>query len=441
MKKLIKKGEFEIAGGVTNNTMNWNDPNIYNQLMKNAGMNFSQSSTFSSGLFNSKIQASNNLALPSPNMGNVLSNAGLGVPKGPDMSKINAKGVSTLNAAGAVTPKSTSGLSSAFGSSMGAISSIGGGLFDTAGSMLGKKFDDGATDAVIDTVSNVAGMFGPWGQTAGLALKGLNFMDKALGKSTKSVSVNSGISGYGGADLNYKGKDFRFTQNKSRKKEIRQVNSLKKTAAAGKFNADSNLQQLAARNQAIGNVGMTNQTQLAGGQDYSVLAAKKGATLQDIRNYIKARNIEKEVVQNPNLDDNLEKIEVSKFQNGGSLIPSGALHKNKHKIESINPELDGEITKKGIPVISYAEEGDVLEFENDGKTPKVLAEGGEVIQHAEIEVGEIILNLSLTKKLVELMKKDTPEAMIEAGKILARELMEDTTDNTGLIEKTIGNED
>ena len=147
------------------------------------------------------------------------------------------------------------------------------------------------------------------------------------------------------------------------------------------------------------------------------------------------------MAQNPNLDDNLEKIEVSKFQNGGSLIPSGALHKNKHKIESINPELDGEITKKGIPVISYAEKGDVLEFENDGKTPKVLAEGGEVIQHAEIEKDEVILNLSLTKKLIELMKKDTPEAMIEAGKILARELMEDTTDNTGLIEKTIGNED
>ena len=146
------------------------------------------------------------------------------------------------------------------------------------------------------------------------------------------------------------------------------------------------------------------------------------------------------MAQNSNLDDNLEKIEIQKFQNGGNLIPSGALHKNKHNLESINSDLDGEITKKGIPVISYAEEGDILEYESDGKTPKILAEGGEVIQHAEIEKDEVILNLSLTKKLVELMKKDTPEAMIEAGKILARELMENTTDNTGLIEKTIGNE-
>ena len=433
-KQLIKK--FQNSGQFWNNTAN-----ISNQLMQNAGMNFSQPSTFSSELFNSKIQSNNNLALPQPNMNNVLGNAGLGVPKGPDMSKINTKGVSTLNAASAVTPKSTGGFGNFLKGNMGAISSIGGGLFDTAGSMLGKNFDDGATDAVVDTAANVAGMFGPWGQAAGLTMKGLNFLDKALGKSTKSVNINSGISGYGGSDLNYKGKDFRFTQNKSRKKEIRQINSLKKTAAAGKFNTDSNLQQLTARNQAIGNVGMTNQTQLAGGIDYSVLTAKKGATLQDIRNYIKVRNIEKKVPQNSNLDDNLEKIEIEKLQKGGSLIPSGALHKNKHKLESINPDLDGEITRKGIPVISYAEKGDILEYEADGETPKVLAEGGEIIQHAEIEKDEVILNLSLTKKLVELMKKDTPEAMIEAGKILARELMENTTDNTGLIEKTIGNED
>ena len=436
-KQLIKK--FQNSGQF------WNDTtNISNQLMQSAGMNFSQPSTFSSGLFNSKIQTDNNLALPSPNIGNVLSNAGLGIPKSPDMSKIITKGVNTLNNASAVLPKNTEGVGNFLKGNMGMISSIGGGLFDTAGSMLGKSFDDGATDAVVDVASNVASMFGPWGQAAGLAFKGLNFLDKALGKSTKSVNINSGISGYSGSDLNYKGKDFRFSQNQSRKREIRQINKLKKTAAAGKFNAQDQQQQLAARNQAIGNTGITNQSQLLGGQNYSVLTAKKGATLQDIRNYIKVRNIEKEVAQNPNLDikiENSENLKIQKFQNGGSLIPSGALHKNKHNLESIDSELKGEITKKGIPVISYAKEGDVLEYEADGKTPKVLAEGGEVIQHAEIEKDEVILNLSLTKKLIELMKKDTPEAMIEAGKILARELMENTTDNTGLIEKTIGNED
>jgi hypothetical protein len=305
---------------------------------------------------------------------------------------------------------------------------------------LGKESDalDGGVNAVADAAGYLDYVVPGLGTGIKYGIKGLNFADKALGKTTKSFSGNTGISGY--QDFSTQGKQFRLSQTGARKRSEIETQGNKKLFTAAKTNADALLKQQQARNQAIGNTGITNQNQLLGGQNYSVLTAKKGATLQDIRNYIKVRNIEKNVAQNPNLDENLAKSEIQKFQNGGSLIPSGALHKNKHKLESINPELDGEITKKGIPVISYAEEGDVLEYEKDGKTPKVLAEGGEVIQHAEIEAGEIIFNISLTKKLIELMKKDTSEAMIEAGKILARELMEDTTDNTGLLEKTIGNE-
>ena len=164
-------------------------------------------------------------------------------------------------------------------------------------------------------------------------------------------------------------------------------------------------------------------------------------TIQDIRNYIKARDIKPKPSQNQNLSDDIKKSEnseINKLQRGGSLIPSGALHAHKNNLDKINPNLKGEITHKGVPVISYANKGDILEFEDDGKTAKILAEGGEVIQHAEIEKDEVILNLSLTKKLMELMKKDTEEATIEAGRILSLELMENTTDNTGIIEKTIG---
>lgn len=312
-------------------------------------------------------------------------------------------------------------------------------VLDLGLTALGKESD--ALDGGVNAIADIAGYFGPWGQAAKYTIKGLNFVDKALGKTTKSFSGNTGISGY--QDFSTQGKQFRLSQTGARERSEIETQGNKKMFTAAKTNANSLLKQQQARNQAIGNTGITNQNQLLGGQNYSVLTAKKGATLQDIRNYIKTRNIEKEVAQNPNLDikiENSENLEIQKFQNGGSLIPSGALHKNKHNLESIDSELKGEITKKGIPVISYAKEGDVLEYEADGKTPKVLAEGGEVIQHAEIEKDEVILNLSLTKKLIELMKKDTPEAMIEAGKILARELMENTTDNTGLIEKTIGNE-
>ena len=453
-KKLIKKGQYAIPGGITNNTINW-----YDQLMKSAGMNFSQPSTFSAGLFNSKISTSNNLPLPKANMENVLSNSGLGVPQSPDITKITEQGVNKLNTISAPTDSQMKSAQNKqkwadfksnvkeFGSS-----DLGIGIIDTgvnAGldlglTALGKESD--ALDGGVNAVADVAGYldYAVPGLGTGIkyGIKALNFADKAFGKTTKSFSGNTGISGY--QDFSTQGKQFRLSQTRARRRSEIETRSNKKLFTAAKTNTDALLKQQQARNQAIGNTGITNQSQLLGGQNYSVLTAKKGATLQDIRNYIKVRNIEKEVAQNPNLDikiENSENLKIQKFQNGGSLIPSGALHKNKHNLESIDSELKGEITKKGIPVISYAKEGDVLEYEADGKTPKVLAEGGEVIQHAEIEKDEVILNLSLTKKLIELMKKDTPEAMIEAGKILARELMENTTDNTGLIEKTIGNED
>lgn len=454
-KKLIKKGEYAIPGGITNNTINWSDPNIYNQLMKSVGMDFSQPSTFSAGLFNPKISASNNLPLPKANMENVLSSSGLGVPQSPDINKITTEGVTKLNSMSAPTDSQMKSAQNKqkwgdFKSNMKEFGSsdLGKGMIDlgvNAGldlglTALGKESDalDGGVNAIADVAGNLDYVVPGLGTGVKYGLKALNFADKALGKTTKSFAGNTGLSGY--QDFSTQGKQFRVSQTGARRRSEIETLGNKKMFTTAKTNADALLKKQQASIQASGNTGITNQSQLLGGQNYSVLTAKKGATLQDIRNYIKVRNIEKEVVQNPNLDDNLEKIEVSKFQNGGSLIPSGALHKNKHKIESVNSELDGEITKKGIPVISYAEKGDVLEFENDGKTPKVLAEGGEVIQHAEIEVGEIILNISLTKKLIELMNKGTNDDMIHAGKLLAKEIMENTTDNTDIMEKMIDKE-
>lgn len=107
-----------------------------------------------------------------------------------------------------------------------------------------------------------------------------------------------------------------------------------------------------------------------------------------------------------------KKVTIS-FRQGGKMnvIPEGALHARLHHID-----VDG-ITKKGIPVITKEA-------------------GGEIVQHAEIERDEIIFTKEVTEKLEELYKKGTDEAAIEAGKILAREIMENTQDNTGLM-KTI----
>ena len=122
-------------------------------------------------------------------------------------------------------------------------------------------------------------------------------------------------------------------------------------------------------------------------------------------------------------DDHLERLfnVLPKFQNGGSInvIPDGALHARKH-----NMDIDG-ITKKGIPVVS----------EKDG----------EIEQQAEIERNEVILRLEVTQKLEELEKKfyseestqeEKDECALEAGKLLVYELLENTIDNTGLLNET-----
>ena len=117
--------------------------------------------------------------------------------------------------------------------------------------------------------------------------------------------------------------------------------------------------------------------------------------------------------------------DVEKFQNGGTIgidtnvLPEGALHARKNNLAELNPDLE-DATKKGIPVMS--------------------AEGGEVgEQVAEIEHSEIIFRLEVTKKLEELRKDGSEEAMIEAGRLIAEELIENTQDNVGMITEEVEN--
>lgn len=128
----------------------------------------------------------------------------------------------------------------------------------------------------------------------------------------------------------------------------------------------------------------------------------------------------KEGIKFPELEESRKFIRVwnksrspIKFQNGGkikNIIVEGSLHARKHNLEEINPELKDNITSKGIPVISK--------------------ENNKIIQQAEIEVGELILRKELTDKIEELYKNNSEESMIEAGKILSKELLTNTKDKT-----------
>lgn len=140
--------------------------------------------------------------------------------------------------------------------------------------------------------------------------------------------------------------------------------------------------------------------------------------------------------QFPELDDARRLIQsflsskIKKHQNGGvieeglNIIPSGALHKNKHHIEETNPELEGKITKKGIPVVS-------------------MDDGGEVQQQiAEVEENELTLSKSSSYTLESFYERyknaseeEKNEIEVETGKWIADQILHNTQDNTGLIKE------
>ena len=196
------------------------------------------------------------------------------------------------------------------------------------------------------------------------------------------------------------------------------------------------LQNMQAGIQNVGNVTNKNYNQLTG-----VSFAKKGGTI----NPAILRNITSKVkVKTPEIVYKIVEIEeeVPKFENGGTLknvIPDGALHARKHNLGGDIAEF---ITDKGIPVITIAEAGEEI-VNDDGK--KILAEGGEITQHAEIERDEIIFSKPTTDQLEEYFKQysesDSDEEknriLLECGRFLASEILENTIDNTGIINETV----
>lgn len=148
---------------------------------------------------------------------------------------------------------------------------------------------------------------------------------------------------------------------------------------------------------------------------------KHGGTipeLDEVRSIIQSLQSKKQEIQEP-----------QKFQLGGkmNMIVTGALHARKHNLEELNPNLEGEITKKGIPVV-------------------VMNEGGEIQgQQAEVESGEIIMNFDTTKTIEDYYdeynstnsKTEKNKIALECGKYLVNELLKNTDDPDKLIKKTV----
>ena len=121
------------------------------------------------------------------------------------------------------------------------------------------------------------------------------------------------------------------------------------------------------------------------------------------------------ILNAPKVLDTLTELEdeVPEFKEGGKMnvIPEGSLHARLHHMENAEG-----LTKKGIPVVSEME-------------------GGELEQQAEIELNEIIFTLEVTQELEKLMEDGSDNAAIEAGKLLVKEIFENTDDRTGLLKQ------
>lgn len=222
-------------------------------------------------------------------------------------------------------------------------------------------------------------------------------------------------SAYGGSmakvdnALTKSGKKYGAFSGKARRKANAQIAEAKRQQ-----NLVSDINQEAQDAFAASNysgIGLRNELALSGGYR-NMAVGRNGMKILDAESQW-AREVLTKAKIRPK-----EKLEEQspKFADGGkvNVIPDGALHAHKHHLEDISPEYE-QVTSKGIPVVTEEE-------------------GGKLKQHAEIERNEIIFRLEVTKKLEELMKDGSDDSAIEAGKLLAHEIINNTVDNTGLME-------
>ena len=381
-------------GGLTYNFAN--DPSIIQQLDQNSS-NFDLLATA-----NSMIQMKNpkgGTSLIKTDLNKFLGNVG----KTGFLSKAN----------GSLNKELIKGSGLSIGSAANGVLSVADRFIPQAEDKASK-----ITSGVFNGLSTVASFVPGIGTFASVALKGLGSLFGAGVKSVKGNTANELVD----TSSSYTGEDALA----SKKFGLLGLRGAKKYAglvAQRQYNRDLAANVLQEGKDDLLAANNVQQQQMKdtlskNGDDWmytNTLSAKNGAKIKEVKrlsSLYSKRLISKEP---------LKEGTTVEFKNGGSInvIPEGALHARKNNLTEINPELEG-ITKKGIPVISKEE-------------------GGEMIQHAEIERSEIIFNLETTKKLESLReqynksedKAEKDNLAIEAGKLLAQQIMENTIDNTG----------
>jgi hypothetical protein len=225
-------------------------------------------------------------------------------------------------------------------------------------------------------------------------------------------------SAYGGTQatvddaLTKSGKKYGLFSGGARNRANRQIHNAQMQQSKMSNIADEAQMAFAASNNPL----LGTQLQLNGGYQQNTVRAGKSGLKMDrdfAKRVVKLSKGQKE--KRKKIQEEVRMEEVAGFKNGGAVnvIPDGALHAHKHHLENVDEKFE-DVTAKGIPVITEEK-------------------GGDIKQHAEVEREEIIFNLEVTKQLEKLMQDGSDEAAIEAGKLLVYEILENTVDNTGLL--------
>lgn len=225
-------------------------------------------------------------------------------------------------------------------------------------------------------------------------------------------------SAYGGTQatvddaLTKSGKKYGLFSGGARNRANRQIHNAQMQQSKMSNIADEAQMAFAASNNPL----LGTQLQLNGGYQQNTVRAGKSGLKMDrdfAKRVVKLSKGQKE--KRKKIQEEVRMEEVAGFKNGGAVnvIPDGALHAHKHHLENVDEKFE-DVTAKGIPVITEEK-------------------GGDIKQHAEVEREEIIFNLEVTKQLEKLMQDGSDEAAIEAGKLLVHEILENTVDNTGLL--------
>lgn len=295
----------------------------------------------------------------------------------------------------------------------------------------------------------------PYAMAAGAAFKGLSAMDQALGinvntinkKEAKFADISKGerilnnvlgfLPGTGAGLLAGKTADFNYDErlnslSSSYSKTLDDMQTAEGMSEGrylfGKKKINDQIKDLEEDQSVLLNAQKTNtlrknsdyQYNLAqqnlnryAGNNYSLTAiGRDGMKLiskEDVKQLIASR---KQTIE-----------DVALFKDGGkmNILPEGKLHAHNHHLEDVDERLE-DLTKKGIPIVT-------------------VSENGELSQVAEVEKEELILHLELTEQVEALWEQfknaETPEEKnriaFECGDLLCKEIITNTEDNTNLI--------